>query len=137
MKNTRGERNHNPGNLEFNEHIVWQGQCAEQTDLPYLQFIDDDHGIRAMAKDLHNMQAMHDCETVTQIIERWAPSSENDTDEYIAAVAGHMAVGADDPLDLSVPGTLNALVVAVIHQENGEQPYNGTLISNAVQEALT
>jgi hypothetical protein len=54
----------------------------------------------------------------------------------VNVVAGHMGVGPDDTVTLTNPGTLNAMVIAVIHQENGEQPYDGTLIAQGVSEAL-
>src|SRR5260363_120403 len=38
-------------------------------------------------------------DTIRRIIKRYAPSSENKTEAYIASVAKRLGVGADTPLD--------------------------------------
>jgi len=82
---TRGVRNHNPGNIRRSSD-PWQGLAAEQTDPAFFQFISAAYGIRALVKTLITYQDKHGLQTVAEIISRWAPSSENNTGSYISAV---------------------------------------------------
>lgn len=76
-------------------------------------------------------------DTVRGVINRWAPSSENNTLAYINAVSRAAGVGPDDKVDLTNPGTLMLLVKAIVAQENGQQPYPLSLIAQAVTMALS
>lgn len=118
---TRGERNNNPGNIELGSN--WMGLCPEQTDGRFCQFTDVKYGIRALAK-IMLMYRMKGFDSVRTIIERWAPSSENNTNAYVAAVAADMGVDKDTDLDASDYSQLYPLVVAIIRHENGEVIYS-------------
>ena len=63
---------------------------------------------------------------VATIIARWAPSNENNTAAYIAAVAGSMKVDPDIHLDVSDYSQLYPLVDAIIRHENGRNIYPRT-----------
>ncbi|MDN6861089.1 structural protein, partial [Pseudomonas sp. CAN2814] len=93
------------------------------------------NGIRALAKLLLNYRKVHGLRTVESLIARWAPSNENDTRAYAAAVARELGVPPQAGLHLDQP-TLAALVTAIIRHENGQQPYSAELIGNAVREVL-
>lgn len=127
----RGIRDKNPGNL-INNGINWQG--ATGTDGRYLVFDTAVDGIRAIASTLNTYRHKHGLNTVRGIISRWAPPKNNDTTAYIRAVANHVSEGADQPL----PDTLSTnthLIAAIIHHENGMQPYSDQTIHKAIQEA--
>jgi hypothetical protein len=68
--------------------------------------------------------------SVRQIINTWAPPSENDTGAYVNAVAAGLGVNADDGLDESY---LPDLIAAIIRHENGMQPYSADVISRGVE----
>ena len=130
----RGIRNRNPGNIRRSGDR-WKGLAPRQPDLDFFIFESPLWGIRAMAKILRNYQRRHGLRTITQIIGRWAPASENDTAAYVAAVAKAMRVGAGQRLDLSNPATLRDLIAAIIRHENGVQPYGFDTIDSAIELA--
>lgn len=133
----RGIRNNNPGNLRpSRKSEPWRGQ-ASVDDANYLIFIDAHHGLRALVINLVNQQRKHGLRTVRAIITKYAPSTENDTAAYIAAVSRALDVGPDDPLDLvSNRAQLEALTRAVIKHENGLQPYGTAALGDAINAAL-
>jgi hypothetical protein len=67
--------------------------------------------------------------TPEQIIYRWAPPTENDTELYIACVCGRADVQRDQPLDLK-SSAFNRFVAAMARQESG------ALINEAEIQAL-
>jgi len=131
---TRGLRNNNPGNIRRDGHTKWQGLSAQQTDASFWQFSDPVYGIRALAKILHNYQVIYGLDTVRKIINRWAPPNENDTGSYVNAVAAEIGVNADDRINVDV--IMNDLVAAIIHHENGTQPYSLATVSSGVNMAV-
>lgn len=133
---TRGERNHNPGNIDRNA-TKWQGMAEDQSGDPrFVVFKDDVSGIRALAKVLLSYQRKHGLKTVRQIINRWAPPVENDTGAYVNHVAKLLNVGPDDAVDVSQPEILEPLVVAIIKHENGRCIYDDATIVAAIDQAL-
>ena len=130
----RGIRNNNPGNLEFSASNPWVGQTGD--DGRFAKFETPEHGIRALGRNLLSYQRQG-IDTVSDIINRWAPASDNnDTDAYIRAVCAQVGVTADQPIDASNPNTLKALCAAIIHHENGSQPYSNDQLSTGVSAAL-
>ncbi|WP_417251073.1 hypothetical protein [Castellaniella sp.] len=119
MKKPRGIRNHNPGNLRWGD--PWQGlvPANRRTDKAFCQFVSAAYGIRALARTLITYQDKYGLRSVRQIISRWAPTSENDTQAYIQAVADQIGRGADDPLDMQIYSDLKAVAEAIIRHENG------------------
>lgn len=132
---TRGERNNNPCNIRISP-IAWKGKVALNTDGAFEQFDNAEDGIRAGAKILCNYYRLYGLQTVSQLISRWAPRSENDTSSYIACVARDLGVGPNDPLDFSSVQIIAKLVTAVIRHENGDQPYDEGLIEAACLQAI-
>lgn len=129
----RGLRNHNPGNLRHGD--AWKGMAPKQPDQDFVTFIDPLWGLRAMAKVLLAYTTLHGRRTVRAIVSRWAPSSENDTDAYVAMVARAMRVDPDAPLDLTKDSVLSDLMRAMVRHENGVQPYDPALILSAIRQA--
>ena len=133
----RGERNHNPCNLRYSPAIQWQGlDDPPQDDHALCRFVDDLHGLRAGAKDIHNKFARDALKTVHAILAKYAPPNENDTSAYVAYVAKRLGVDPDDTLDLDASDQLFAFVKAVIGEEEGRDIYNDDLVRQAVAEAL-
>lgn len=150
-RQTRGERNNNPGNIDFNTKITWVGQLGREivpdgeTYSPrFCRFDTPEHGIRAIAKILRTYIHEHDCKTVSDFITRWAPPTgpedradvpENDTKSYIDAVLQSTGFSAgrviqDDAEDIG------ALTHAIIRQENGGVPYTPEQIADGVGMAF-
>ncbi|WDB30469.1 hypothetical protein [Escherichia albertii] len=130
----RGIRNNNPGNLEYSKTNPWVGQTGD--DGRFAKFETPEHGIRALGRNLMSYQRQG-IDTVSEIINRWAPATDkNDTMSYIKAVCEQLGVSADEPLDASNPDTLKALCAAIIHHENGSQPYSDQQLTAGVSAAL-
>ena len=130
----RGIRNNNPGNLEYSKTNPWVGQTGD--DGRFAKFETPEHGIRALGRNLMSYQRQG-IDTVSEIINRWAPPTDNnDTTAYIKAVCEQLGVSADEPLDSSNPDTLKALCAAIIHHENGSQPYSDQQLTSGVSAAL-
>lgn len=131
---TRGLRNNNPGNIRYSAANNWQGQTG-QDDAGFSIFDTAQNGIRALAVVLKNYQNKYGLNTVQDIISRWAPSSENDTAAYISDVADRMGVAPNAALNLNDDDTLTALVNAIIHHENGLNPYDVATVESGVMSA--
>ncbi|WP_430414465.1 structural protein [Marinobacter adhaerens] len=129
----RGIRNNNPGNLE-NNGIAWQGLSDRQTDSRFYQFENPVWGIRALARTLKTYRDRYGLETAREIISRWAPPFENNTDSYARAVAGALGVDPDTHITDSQENRLR-LVKAIIRHENGAQPYPDDLIAEGIERA--
>lgn len=124
----RGERNNNPGNIRHGDK--WQGMAPTQTDKSFVQFVSPEYGIRALAKILKNYQERHKLKTIAEIINRWAPPSENDTSSYIAAVSAKLNI--DPHAVINVNDYLPELTKAIIKHENGYQPYSDEVIKRGI-----
>lgn len=83
FKDTRGYRNHNPGNIRLGSK--WQGLCKFQKDSSFCQFENFTYGLRALAILLNNYISKG-FNTNNKIINRYAPSVENNTKGYIQSV---------------------------------------------------
>lgn len=127
MRSTpRGIRNFNPGNIRHAKGVRWQGQAATQTDNEFVQFTDPRWGIRAIARVLITYQDKRRAadgsriDTVREIIERWAPPNENNTEAYVVSVARVLKIGPDDEtIDVYDYTTMRTLVMAIVRHENG------------------
>ena len=97
----RGIRNNNPLNIR---HSVdqWQGAREVQTDEAFVQFTSMAYGYRAAWKILdtysHRLKSERKAYNVRNIIGRWAPPSENNTDAYVRKVAVLSGLGGNENL---------------------------------------
>lgn len=124
----RGLRNNNPGNIRKGDN--WQGMAGKQPDRSFITFKSPEWGIRAMGKVLINYEKRYGINTVAGIIDRWAPPVENDTTSYIRAVAASIGVKPDE--QINVRAHLLPLSKAIIHHENGIQPYSDALLNQGL-----
>ena len=101
MKTPRGIRNNNPLNIRHSAD-QWQGACEEQKDKSFVQFKSMAYGYRAAWKTLqsyYNRFCMKSQPfTVRNIIGRWAPPKENDTESYIRSVLSLSGIGGKENL---------------------------------------
>lgn len=114
----RGIRNNNFGNLRRSSDN-WQGLCKEQTDPDFLQFTAPEWGYRALIKTLQNYRRKHGLQTISELIARWAPNTENNTAAYIRSVCREMQVPDSYVPDIDDRGTMCALAAAISKHENG------------------
>jgi len=116
----RGIRNHNPGNIRHGS--PWQGLADKQPDTAFATFKSAAYGIRALARTLITYQDKYGLRTIRQIIGRWAPPKENDTNAYVRAVTAQTGRQANARLDLQTYTDLRAVTEAIIRHENGAGP---------------
>lgn len=116
---TRGLRNNNPGNIRHSKSI-WLGQSEIQPDVSFVTFDTMAYGCRALGVTLLHYQSIYGLHTVREIINRWAPPNENNTNEYIRNVCIEMSVAPDVGLDLKYHNgfDLIELVSAIVNHEN-------------------
>lgn len=83
----RGVRNNNPGNID-RTNTIWLGEdrsaAALASEKRFCVFETPQASFRALAKTLLTYQRKHGLRTVRDMISRWAPSVENNTEAYIA-----------------------------------------------------
>ena len=105
LKQPRGLRNNNPLNIRRSGD-KWQGLRVLQEDREFFQFSEMKWGWRAAFRD---------------IITRWAPSKENDTEAYIRRVTDCIGIGPDrelgDPQTHPTQWMMIGIAMAIV--ENG------------------
>lgn len=117
-----GLRQNNPGNLRSWGSTPVLGGFAN--------FGSAEAGLAAMAQNLQGY-GRRGVNSVDAIINRWAPSSENDTASYIRSVAGRMGVKSGEALDLNNPEVLSKLMGAMIQHEQGMNPFTASQLQTA------
>ena len=97
----RGLRNNNPLNIRHSAD-KWQGARINQTDKSFVQFESMAYGYRAAWKVLDTYCLTFKKElkayTVRNIIERWAPPNENDTEAYIRTLTMLTGLGGNESI---------------------------------------
>ncbi len=139
ISETRGIRNNNPGNIDYNPANQWQGQLKPDSSIEkrFARFDTPENGIRALGKLLLTYQRKHGLKTVKAIISRWAPSVENDTAAYVRAVEANTGTRADAEIDLTKSVVMAGFVKAIIHHENAGYVYPEAVLAEGVRRALT
>lgn len=138
---TRGVRNNNPGNIEFQPETKWQGLALPSTDGRFCRFRSPQFGIRALARLLITYQDRHQLRTISGIITRWAPPKndagqhENHTAAYIARVAHLTGFGATQVIDVHRHDHLRPLVEAIISVECAGYAYPAAVVDEALTMA--
>ncbi|MEC9496071.1 lytic transglycosylase [Escherichia whittamii] len=130
----RGERNNNPGNLNF------AGQAGASLEHPggrFARFETAFDGLRALARQLM-LYAGRGINSVEKIISTWAPASDNNnTTAYIRAVSQRLGVDPRAALNMSDPQTMSALMSSIIQHENGRNIYSRELINKAAVAGIS
>ncbi|UNM19239.1 structural protein P5 [Pseudomonas sp. ArH3a] len=145
---TRGVRNNNPGNIDYNPRNAWQGQLGLEVGVPsprFSRFDTPENGIRALGKLLINYRGKDGMpgvggpgiDTVRETITRWAPGNENNTEAYIEAVAGRLGVNANDVIDVRKPATLGVMVTSIIAHECAGFAYSEAVLAEGLRRALS
>ena len=135
MKEARGIRNNNPLNIRHSSDR-WEGARLEQTDKSFVQFRTMAYGYRAAWKVLESywthFRKLREPFTIENIIRRWAPPSENDTEAYIRSVLMLTGLGGKELMPRPLVGValeklaklLKAMTVmecGIAHKEVDEQ----------------
>jgi hypothetical protein len=118
MSIPRGLRNNNPGNIR-NSSTEWQGEITPSKDKFFKQFTSMAYGYRAVIKLLQNYRKLYHLKTVAELINRWAPPTENKTSAYIIRVCKEMQVPSTYVPDVADKDTMCAFAAAISQVENG------------------
>jgi len=126
----RGIRNNNPGNIEFTS-IKWRGLVG--SDGRYAVFDTPQNGLRAMALEIWDSITRDGDDTITKLINQWAPPTENLTGAYALSVSKQTGIGVTE--QLVYRRDVAALMKAITKHENGVQPYPDSVIQSAIAAA--
>ncbi len=120
----RAVRNANPLNLV--KGSPWQGLLAPELMTPeqaaetkFCVFAAPRWGFRAAAVTLVSYYDRYHIDTITGVITRWAPPTENNTSTYIGFVSAHSGFHADEVLDLQTYDVVFKLLKAMSQEEAG------------------
>lgn len=116
----RGYRNNNPLNIRISNN-QWKGKVTPNKDGAFEQFISMPYGFRAAFVLIRNY-INNGYNTISKIISRWAPASENNTASYIEHVASWSGIDADRILSPTDANMLIPIVYAMARSENGYYP---------------
>lgn len=114
----RGIRNNNPLNIRIGN--CWLGEVREPNDPDFEQFISMVYGVRAGFVLLRRYIRHYHRTTIPQVIAAWAPSTENNTEAYIASVCQHSKISRDETLDYYNQDQMFRLMDAMIFHECGQ-----------------
>lgn len=119
---TRGYRNNNPGNIVLTYNSdgskrYWSGEI-EGTDSRFKTFKSMAYGYRAIFALLREYISKG-YNTIEKVINRYAPSVENNTNAYITTVVKRVGISQDVKISGSDLVTLTKLVKAISFVENG------------------
>lgn len=134
----------NAGNIKHSEDN-WNGQSRLQNNKVFVRFLTPQAGVRALMKILLTYQNGHHLSNIEQIITRFAPPGENNTQAYIDDVVVRMGVPPQFNLDLSNIENLIVLSQCIVIHENGRPPsysmpsfwYEEKIYHDAAIEALS
>ncbi len=117
MRVPRGLRNNNAGNIRLSK-TRYLGEVVPSTDKAFKQFKTPAWGYRAIFV-LLDSYSRKGFITLRQMISRYAPASENNTENYIRYVAQNAVVSPEAPLDVNDRNVMILVVAAISRMENG------------------
>lgn len=85
-----GFRNCNPCNIRYNPKNNWLGQIGHHKG--FCKFQTMEMGYRAAMKLLYNYIFKYDCKSIESLITRFAPPSENNTQNYIDYITSYVRI---------------------------------------------
>lgn len=117
---SRGLRNCNPGNIR-SSRVKYRGEVQPSRDREFKEFQSMAYGYRAMFVLLDTYRSRYGLTTIRQMINRYAPPTENFTEGYIRFIVQHTGIGADEVVDTSNQSDMIPIVAAMSEIENGER----------------
>ncbi len=113
---SRGYDNNNPGNIRITESY-WIGEITG-SDASFKTFESMAWGYRAMIVLLYGY-IDKGYNTISKIINRWAPGIENNTTAYINHVVALTGIGQDTIIVKDDEQSIEKLIAAIALHENG------------------
>lgn len=127
MRPPRGIRNNNPGNLRVSHANNWRGKLtgSAKKDKAFEEFETLQYGYRALLILLRTYVTRYNLRTLRQVLTRYAPPNENNTESYITSVSQLSGIPLGQYLKANDKETLCKLAHAISRVENGV--YVGTM----------
>lgn len=116
----RGLRNNNPLNIRKSLDI-FQGEKIPSADKNFKQFQTTAYGYRAAFKIVMNYYRIYSLKTIRQIIGRWAPENENNTESYISLVSSYSGVSPDEQINITNKDMMCCIIASMSKVENGRE----------------
>lgn len=114
---SRGLRNNNPGNIRRSK-VRYEGE-APSADVSFKAFESMAYGYRAIFVLLDSYRRKYGLCTIRQMLNRYAPPSENFTEGYVRYVVAQTGIAPDESLDTLSPHDMVPFVAAISKIENG------------------
>lgn len=119
-----GIRQNNPGNIRA-------------TPDSFRSYGSPEAGIAATMQNLIAYNDNHGINTINGVVNRWAPSSDNNNvGAYVNDMAQTTGMHPDQPYDIRNPQTLINLATAITKHENGSIPYSQDQFNTAANMTL-
>lgn len=112
------EQNHNPLNIRYNRNNNWTGKIIGKNN-GFESFGNDVYAFRAGIIILRGYYFKHNLHTISGFIKRYAPSSENDTENYIKFVSEFTKIPSDRRLAWNKE-TICSIIQAMAKMESGK-----------------
>lgn len=116
---SRGLRNCNPGNIR-RSRVRYKGEVLPSHDKEFKQFCSMEYGYRAMFVLLDSYRSKYGLCTIRQMLNRYAPPSENFTEGYIRFVASRTGIAPDEIVNTRAARDMVPIVAAMSEIENGK-----------------
>lgn len=126
-----GYRINNPLNIRYSSANNWKGQTGQQSG--FCVFDTPENGIRAAMVNLKSYRKQGVI-TIGDIVSRWAPPTENNTQNYIDFVCKKLGANIRDEVEQDAQSYI-ALLQAMCIMEIGAQPYDAQVWAKAAQTA--
>ena len=124
----------NPANIRYNKKNNWLGQIGFNNG--FCEFDTFEHGLRALIVLLRNYINVYKLHSVSEIINRYAPATENDTCHYISFVNDFLRVRGINPDNIKVNDEcLIFLGCAICRMETGTHVFS--VLSKIVPKILS
>ena len=137
MSEPRGIRNNNPTNIEWSASTQWQGLASPPSDGRFARFTDPQWGLRATLVILRNYQK-RGLTTLRQMVSTWAPSVENNVENYLGVLVKYTGLRESSTVDLTDKDLVIKLLRGMVRVECGAAPKgtaNGDWMDDSVYEA--
>lgn len=115
---SRGLRNCNPGNIRRSK-VHYLGEVRPSQDGDFKQFESMAYGYRAMFVLLDSYRRRYALNTLRQMLNRYAPPSENFTEGYIRFVSQKTGILPDEELNTRSERDMVPIISAMSEIENG------------------
>ena len=115
---SRGLRNNNPGNIR-RSRVRYKGEVRPSRDPDFKEFSTMAYGYRAVFVLLDTYRSRYGLTTIRQMLNRYAPPTENFTEGYVRFVADYSGVMPDEVIDTRSEKDMIPIVAAMSKIENG------------------